>query len=106
MPLRHHRVAAGPRLRATRRADRIALSPARPRREWVQFQWRARCVVRHLSNGPAAVTASLTSKTCAPATGMRRVAANLTTWLSLFVRAPRFKEGRLLPPRRRLVLGG
>jgi membrane-associated phospholipid phosphatase len=52
------------------------------------------------------VTASLASKTCTPETGMRRVAANLKAWLSLVVRAPRFKEGRLLPPRRRLVLGG
>ncbi len=39
-------------------------------------------------------------------TRLRRVAANLKAWLSLIVRPRRFKESRLLPPRRRLVLGG
>jgi membrane-associated phospholipid phosphatase len=37
---------------------------------------------------------------------LRRVAANLKAWLALIVRPRRFKSGRLLPPRRRLVLGG
>ena len=39
-------------------------------------------------------------------TGLRRVAANLKAWISLVVRPRRFKESRLLPPRRRLAIGG
>jgi undecaprenyl-diphosphatase len=39
-------------------------------------------------------------------TGARRVGANLKAWLSLMVRPRRFREGRLLPPRRRLALWG
>ena len=38
--------------------------------------------------------------------GLRRVATNLKAWLSLVVRPRRFKESRLLPPRRRLAVGG
>jgi undecaprenyl-diphosphatase len=52
------------------------------------------------------VTVSLASKNGRPESGLRCIGANLKAWLSLIVRAPRFKERRLLPPRRRLVLGG
>jgi membrane-associated phospholipid phosphatase len=52
------------------------------------------------------VTVGLARKDCTAETGLRRVGANLKAWLSLVVRPPRFKERRLLPPRRRLVLGG
>ena len=45
-------------------------------------------------------------KQAASETGLRRIAANLKAWLSLVARPPRFKERRLLPPRRRLVIGG
>lgn len=46
------------------------------------------------------------SKGCRPENGLRRIAANLAVWLALIVRPRRFKESRLLPPRRRLVFGG
>jgi undecaprenyl-diphosphatase len=53
------------------------------------------------------MTASLRAgKQATMDTGLRRVAANLKAWLSLIVRPRRFKEGRLLPPRRRLALWG
>jgi len=53
------------------------------------------------------MTASLRAgKHATTDTGLRRVPANLKAWLSLIVRPRRFKESRLLPPRRRLVLGG
>ena len=45
------------------------------------------------------------SKDCAPETGPRRIAANLAAWLALIARPRRFRESRLLPPRRRLALG-
>ena len=53
------------------------------------------------------MTASLHArKHATTGTRLRRVAANLKAWLSLVARPRRFKESRLLPPRRRLVLGG
>jgi len=39
-------------------------------------------------------------------TGLLRIAANLKAWLSLTARPRRFRESRLLPPRRRLLIGG
>ena len=45
-------------------------------------------------------------KESTPETGLRRVAANLAAWLALIARPRRFKQSRLLPPRRRLALGG
>ena len=36
---------------------------------------------------------------------LRGTVANLAAWLSLIVRARRFKAGRLLPPSRRLAIG-
>ncbi len=53
------------------------------------------------------MTASLRAGTQPTAeTGLRRVAANLKAWLSLIARPRRFRESRLLPPRRRLAIGG
>ena len=53
------------------------------------------------------MTASLHGgKHAAMDTGLRRVAANLKAWLSLVARPRRFKESRLLPPRRRLARWG
>ena len=40
-----------------------------------------------------------------PEAGLRRIAANLVTWLALLARPRRFRESRLLPPRIRLALG-
>jgi len=50
------------------------------------------------------VTASL-RVTGTPQGGVRRIAANLAGWLAIIVRAPRFRERRLLPPTIRLVVG-
>jgi membrane-associated phospholipid phosphatase len=47
-----------------------------------------------------------TGRESAPASGLRRVAANLGAWLALIVRPRRFKASRLLPPTRRLAIGG
>jgi len=52
------------------------------------------------------VTTSLVSKHSGSESGMRRIAATLGVWLALITRPRRFKGNRLLPPRRRLVLGG
>jgi undecaprenyl-diphosphatase len=51
------------------------------------------------------VSAGAAVKEHAPETGLRRVAANLAAWLALIVRPRRVPESRLLPPRRRLILG-
>src|SRR4051794_14672319 len=104
MPLCHRRVAAGPRLRVARGTDRTALSPARAAGDRVQLQWRAANIVRHLSHGPATVTAS-SRISDTPETGLRRIAANLTICLALLVRPRLFKESRLLPPYIRLAAG-
>jgi membrane-associated phospholipid phosphatase len=50
------------------------------------------------------VTASLRISST-PDTGPRRIGSNLAAWLALLVRARRFKERRLLPPRIRLMIG-
>ena len=52
------------------------------------------------------MTASFKAGDHITAISHRRVAANLKVWLSMVGRLPRFKERLLLPPRRRLVLGG
>jgi membrane-associated phospholipid phosphatase len=44
-------------------------------------------------------------KQSAPATGLRRIAANLAAWLLPIGRARRFPLARLLPPTRRLIAG-
>jgi membrane-associated phospholipid phosphatase len=51
------------------------------------------------------VTTSLLAKSSVPETGIRRIVGNLLGWLALVVRPRRFSDSRLLPPRRRLVLG-
>jgi membrane-associated phospholipid phosphatase len=52
------------------------------------------------------VSMGMDVKACAPGTGLRRVAANLLAWFMLIGRARRFPASRLLPPARRLLLGG
>lgn len=45
-------------------------------------------------------------KNSMPETGPRRIAGNLAAWLAPIVRPRRFAQSRLLPPWRRLALGG
>lgn len=51
------------------------------------------------------MTTSLLGKQSAPESGLRRVTNTLLGWFALVGRPRRFAESRLLPPRRRLVLG-
>jgi membrane-associated phospholipid phosphatase len=52
------------------------------------------------------VTVSLLGKGFVQELGIRRVAATLLCWLALPARPRRFPQSRLLPPYRRLALGG